>query len=296
MLSPNRSEIATATACPPDDLDVLFQKAQALRAALNVDFFALTLAELGIAVLENGFVYRCPALAREVFDVSGAGDAVIAAWAAGLAAQLDRHDCAHLANVAAGIVIGKVGTVQVSKQELLATLSRQSLIECSDKICTLEQLHTRVALWRARRERIVFTNGCFDILHIGHVTLLQLAKQEGDRLVVGLNTDASVRALKGPGRPLVGELERAKLLASISLVDAVILFEEESPLKLIQSLHPDVLVKGADYGPEQVIGAAEVRGWGGKIALVPLVEGRSTTNLLGKLNGVTIGSGSFGQG
>jgi len=286
MLSPNRLEIAAATACPPNELPMLFQKAEALRVALHVDFFALTLGELGIAVLENGSVVRFPALAREVFDVSGAGDAVIAVWAAGLASRLDQHDCAQLANLAAGIVIGKVGTVPVSRQELLATLSRQSMLESSEKICTAEQLQARVALWRARRERIAFTNGCFDLLHFGHVTLLQLAKHEGDRLIVGLNTDNSVRALKGPGRPLVGELERARLLASMSLVDAVILFDEETPLKLIQSLQPDILVKGAHAGQEQVVGAAEVRSWGGKITLVPLVEGCSTTNLVEKLSGV----------
>jgi len=286
MLSPNRLEIATATGSPQDDLDLLFQRAEALRAALEVGFFALTLGELGIAVLEHGSVFRFPALAREVFDVSGAGDAVIAVWAAGLAGGLERHDCAQLANLAAGIVIGKVGTVPVSRQELLATLSRQSLLESSDKICTYEQLQERVALWHARRERIAFTSGCFDLLHFGHVTLLQLAKHEGDRLVVGLNSDHSVRALKGAGRPLVGELERARLLASMSLVDAVILFDEETPLKLIQSLQPDVLVKGADPGQEQVVGAAEVRSWGGKITLVPLVEGCSTTTLVEKLNGL----------
>jgi D-beta-D-heptose 7-phosphate kinase/D-beta-D-heptose 1-phosphate adenosyltransferase len=169
---------------------------------------------------------------------------------------------------------------------LLATLSRHNLNQHTNKICTLEQAEAQVAFWRAGGERVVFTNGCFDLLHIGHVALLQRAKQEGDRLIVGLNSDSSVHGLKGANRPVVGEFERAQLLASMSVVDAVVIFSDQTPLKLIRTLRPDVLAKGADYSEEQVVGAAEVRTWGGRVSLVPLVEGRSTTQLLGKLTGV----------
>ena len=283
LICPNRAEIATATGASPDDLEVLFQKTEELRAALGIDFVALTLSELGIAVFESGSVYQCAAKAREVFDVSGAGDTVIATLGAAFVAGLDLHDCAHLANAAAGVVIGKVGTVPISRNELLATLSRESLSQSTSKVCTLEQLQGNLALWRANGERIVFTNGCFDLLHLGHVTLLQSAKQEGDRLIVGLNSDESVRLLKGADRPVIGEFERAQLLASMSLVDAVVIFNEETPLKLIQAVRPHVLVKGADYKEQQVVGAAEVRSWGGRVALIPLVEGHSTTKILTKL-------------
>lgn len=282
MLSPNRAEIAAATHSPSGDLGRVFESAEALRESLGVEFLAITLGELGMAILEPGSIYRCPARVREVFDVSGAGDTVMAVWAAGMAAGLDRHDCANLANVAAGIVISKLGTTAVSRHELLAALSDQKRSASTAKICTLEQLQMQVAGWRARGERIVFTNGCFDLVHVGHIALLERAKLEGNRLIVALNSDASVRSLKGPARPIVGEYERAQVLASLAAVDAVILFDEETPLKLITSLYPDVLVKGGDYREHEVVGADEVSSWGGKVVLVPLVEGQSTTHLLTK--------------
>lgn len=282
MLSPNRAEIAIATHSPSGDLGRVFENAEILRERLGVEFFAITLGDLGTAVLERGSIYRCPAKVREVFDVSGAGDTVMAVWAAGMAMGLDRHDCANLANLAAGIVIGKLGTTAVSKHELLGALSRQKRSASAAKICTLEQLQRQTASWRARGERIVFTNGCFDLVHVGHITLLERAKQEGNRLIVALNSDASVRSLKGPARPIVGQYERAQVLASLTAVDAVVLFDEDTPLKLIRCLYPDVLVKGGDYKEHEVVGADEISGWGGKVVLVPLVEGQSTTRLLSK--------------
>jgi len=283
MICPNRSEIAMATGTSMDDLSLLFEKTEELRGNLGVDVVALTLSEMGIAMFQAGSTYRCPAIAREVFDVSGAGDTVIATLAAAFSSGLDLNDCAHLANAAAGIVIGKVGTVAISRDELLATLSRESLTQVSDKVCSLEQVRETLAVWRADGERVVFTNGCFDLLHLGHVRLLECAKQEGDRLVVGLNSDRSVRLLKGPDRPVLAEIERAQMLASMSSVDLVIIFDDETPLNLIRTIRPDVLVKGADYEEHQVVGGTEVRSWGGRVALIPLVEGHSTTKLLTRL-------------
>jgi D-beta-D-heptose 7-phosphate kinase/D-beta-D-heptose 1-phosphate adenosyltransferase len=286
MIFPNRAEIAVATGTTPDDLQILFQKAELLRASVGVISLAVTMGELGISVVAAGHVRRYPAQVREVFDVSGAGDTVIATWAAAFAAGLDEQDCACLANLAAGNVIGRVGTVPISRDDLSVCLSRESFNQSTGKICTLEQLQSTVTLWRAQSERVVFTNGCFDLLHVGHVTLLERAKREGSRLVVGLNSDRSVRALKGANRPVMGESDRASLLASMSSVDAVTIFHEETPLEIIRAIKPDVLVKGGDYTEDQVVGAAEVRSWGGRVALVPLVEGRSTTKLLGRLRHV----------
>jgi D-beta-D-heptose 7-phosphate kinase/D-beta-D-heptose 1-phosphate adenosyltransferase len=283
MICPNRSEIAMATGTSPDDLILLFEKTEGLRSNLGIRFVALTLSELGIALFQAGSTYQCAAKAREVFDVSGAGDTVIATLAAAFSSGLDLYDCAQLANAAAGIVIGKVGTVTISRDELLATLSKQSLPQESDKVCSLERLREALAVWRADGESVVFTNGCFDLLHLGHVRLLESAKQQGDRLVVGLNSDRSVRLLKGPDRPVLGELERAQMLASMSSVDAVVIFDDETPLNLIHAIRPNVLVKGADYKEHQVVGGSEVRSWGGRVALIPLVEGHSTTKLLTRL-------------
>ncbi|HXJ90447.1 MAG TPA: D-glycero-beta-D-manno-heptose-7-phosphate kinase [Candidatus Binatia bacterium] len=283
MICPNRSEVAMATGTSPDNLSLLFEKTEELRSNLGIDFVALTLSDLGIAVFQTGSTYQCAAKAREVFDVSGAGDTVIATLAAAFSCGLDLYDCAQLANTAAGIVIGKVGTVTISRDELLVTLSKQSLTQVSDKVCSLEQVRKTLAVWRAEGERVVFTNGCFDLLHLGHVKLLESAKQEGDRLVVGLNSDRSVRLLKGPDRPVLGEIERAQMLAAMSPVDAVVIFDDETPLNLIRAIRPDVLVKGADYKEHQVVGGSEVRSWGGRVALIPLVEGHSTTKLLTRL-------------
>jgi D-beta-D-heptose 7-phosphate kinase/D-beta-D-heptose 1-phosphate adenosyltransferase len=159
-------------------------------------------------------------------------------------------------------------------------MDQASALSQEAKILTLEALQTRVHQWRDQGERIVFTNGCFDLLHAGHVSYLEQARHHGQRLIVGLNTDASVRALKGAGRPIIPEADRARVLAALAAVDAVVLFAESTPLDLIRALHPDVLVKGADYRPEQVVGAAEVQRHGGQLVLIPLLPGRSTSALL----------------
>ncbi len=280
LISPNRMELAAATATDAADLDTLFQKGQQLRSDLEILHLAVTLGELGIALLDGGGIRRFPALAREVFDVSGAGDTAIATLGAAVAAGLHLHDALRLANLAAGIVIGKVGTAAIMKEELLASVGTGEETSQPEKICTLESLVQRVTRWRASGQRIVFTNGCFDLLHVGHLAVLEQAKRLGDCLIVALNTDRSVRALKGPGRPVISEVSRAKLVAALPCVDAVILFDEETPLGLIRAVQPNVLVKGGDYAEDEVIGAGELKHWGGKVALIPLVEGFSTTAIL----------------
>jgi D-beta-D-heptose 7-phosphate kinase/D-beta-D-heptose 1-phosphate adenosyltransferase len=252
----------------------------AMVASLDLEFITATLGDKGIALVRPGKHSIAPAVARQVFDVSGAGDTVISVLALCLASGLDPEVSVQLANVAAGIVVGKVGTVPVEKHELLAALSPELALHAEDKVVSREELIARVALWKANGERVVFTNGCFDLLHVGHITLLEQAHRFGDRLIVAINSDASVSGLKGPNRPIVGERERARVLAALAAVDAVVIFREPTPMELILSTRPDVIVKGGDYVVDTVVGAPEVLSWGGQVKIVPIVEGYSTTLLL----------------
>ncbi len=271
-----------ATAFDVNDLPAVLTLAETMVSAFDLDFLAATLSEKGIALVRRGSRLIVPAVARQVFDVSGAGDTVIAVLALCLASQFKPETAVELANVAAGIVVGKVGTVPVEKHELLAALAPQIALHAQDKVVSREELLARAALWRANGERVVFTNGCFDLLHIGHITLLEQARRFGDRLIVAINSDASVSGLKGPSRPIVRQNERSRVLAALAAVDAVVVFEEPTPLELIVAARPDVIVKGGDYGVDTVVGAREVLSWGGQVKIVPLVEGFSTTRLIEK--------------
>ena len=202
---------------------------------------------------------------------------MVAVIAAAVASGVPIEAAVRLANTAAGVVIGKVGTVPIQREELLGALGQDTRAGSDDKVMTLESLLARIADWRVQGSQIVFTNGCFDLLHVGHITLLEKARRMGDRLIVAVNSDRSVRVLKGPERPLVREQDRARILAALAAVDAVIVFDDATPLRLIEALRPDVLVKGGDYTEADVVGAGEVRGWGGRLELVPLVAGCSTT-------------------
>jgi D-beta-D-heptose 7-phosphate kinase/D-beta-D-heptose 1-phosphate adenosyltransferase len=188
-----------------------------------------------------------------------------------------------LANMAAGIVVGKVGTVPIAKHELISALTPSSGLNAAEKLVDCERARLRVADWRASGETIVFTNGCFDLLHVGHITLLEDCRRFGSKLVLGLNSDASVCRLKGPSRPIVGERERARVMAALAAVDAVVLFDEDTPLELIRALRPDVLVKGGDYTVETVVGHQDVIAAGGRVEIVPTVEGFSTSNIVERL-------------
>lgn len=263
-------------------LPALLAAGQALVSDLDLECLFVTLSEKGIAALRSNSQTISAAAAREVFDVSGAGDTVIATLALAEASHLDMDTSLALANAAAGIVVGKVGTVPVSSEELLSSLMPEIGIHAGEKVLTLGQLKKRASTWRSFGEKIVFTNGCFDLLHIGHITLLEEARRTGDRLVVAINSDASVKKLKGPGRPVAGENERARILAAMSAVDAVVIFDEPTPLAVIEALRPDMIVKGGDYNESTVVGAKEVRSWGGRVKIVPTVEGFSTTNLIAR--------------
>lgn len=282
-LTPNKRETADACRVDPGNSTALMQAAGILRKSLELTFFAVTRGEEGISVIDNHGMLHIPATARQVFDVSGAGDTVIATLAAGMISGLNHQQALQLANIAAGIVVGKVGTAPITRDDLLHELISQDTAEQADKVCELATLLTKIKVWRSSGDRIVFTNGCFDLLHAGHVTYLEAARKTGDRLILGLNTDRSVSALKGPNRPVVHEMDRARVLAALEAVDAVILFDEDTPLQLINAIRPDVIVKGNDYSEDQVVGGAEVKSWGGKVMLIPIVPGRSTSGIIEKL-------------
>ncbi len=281
-LTPNKKETAEACGTNSQDVD-LIKKATGLKTKLNLNFMAVTCGEEGITLIDKT-AHHLPASTLQVFDVSGAGDTVIATLAAGLMHGLSPLQSLQLANVAAGVVVGKVGTVPITQVDLLEALTAKQGNEQEHKICNLAQLMQKIETWKKAKQKIVFTNGCFDLLHTGHVTYLEAAKKRGDKLILGLNTDRSVRALKGKSRPVVNENDRARVLAALESVDAVILFDEDTPLKLIKAIKPNIIAKGSDYTADQVVGGKEVKSWGGEIALIKLVAGRSTSKLIQKMH------------
>jgi D-beta-D-heptose 7-phosphate kinase/D-beta-D-heptose 1-phosphate adenosyltransferase len=281
-ICPNLHELLVATDVASKDLSIILNAGQKMVSELGLEYLTVTLSEKGIAVLRQDTKTISPAVARQVFDVSGAGDTVIATLALALASRLEIETAVQLANVAAGIVVSKVGTVPIMRDELLTSLTPEIELQAQEKVLPADRLKTRVSAWRSNGQSIVFTNGCFDLLHIGHITLLEDARRQGDRLIVGINSDASVSKLKGPARPMVGQRERAYVLAALAAVDAVVIFDEPTPLQLIEAVRPDVIVKGGDYNEETVVGAKEVCSWGGRVKIVPIVEGFSTTKLIAK--------------
>jgi D-beta-D-heptose 7-phosphate kinase/D-beta-D-heptose 1-phosphate adenosyltransferase len=284
VVTPNRRELALATGMPVDDEGSLVTAAQALRARHNFAAVLVTRAEDGMTLVDGDGAVHYPAEAADVFDVSGAGDTVVATLAAGVAAGLDLRVAVRLANIAAGIVVGKVGTAVAREADLLAALSPQA--SALRKIVTLEHAAEQTERWRRKGWRVGFTNGCFDLLHPGHVHLLEQARGACDRLVVGLNSDASVRRLKGATRPVQPETARAAVLASLAAVDLVVIYGEDTPETTMQGLRPDLLVKGADYRLDQVVGAELVRSWGGRVMLAELMPGFSTTATVQRIGAI----------
>ena len=282
-ICPNLTELSQATGVPVTDYDALLAAGQKLVSECRLDFLTVTLSERGIVILRADSQFHSPARAREVFDVSGAGDTVIATLAAMLAAGLTPEAAIPLANIAAGIVVGKLGTAPIDRNELIAELTQSSPVGSAEKVLTRDRLVLRAKEWRATGQRLVFTNGCFDLLHVGHITLLEKCRAFGDKLILGINTDASVQRLKGPTRPIVNQDDRARVLAALASTDAITFFDEETPLDLIRAIQPDVIVKGGDYTEETVVGAKEVRSWGGRVEIVPTVEGFSTTAIVNKM-------------
>jgi D-beta-D-heptose 7-phosphate kinase/D-beta-D-heptose 1-phosphate adenosyltransferase len=274
IIIPNRHDLSEGTGLPVADAASVIAAAQALRARHGFGAVLVTEGPAGMTLVDATTARHFPAEVAEVYDVSGAGDTVTAVLAAGIAAKLDLALAVRLANVAAGIVVGKVGTAVAREADLLAALSPQggTLRKVVSRQAALEQ----VARWRHQGFRIGFTNGCFDMLHPGHVHLLEVARDACERLVVGLNDDAGTRRLKGAMRPVQPEAVRAAVLAGLPSVDLVTVFEEATPAALIEALRPDVLVKGADSPPGAVVGADRVRSWGGRVLLATLLPGQTT--------------------
>lgn len=286
VITPNRRELAQATGLPTDSDEAVVTAARQLIASCEIGAVVATRSEQGLSVVtRDGAVAHLPAQAREVFDVSGAGDTVIAMLGAAIGSGTTLIDAAHLANLAAGIVVGKVGTAVVRTDELLSALHQEEWRHTEAKVVPLERAVERVERWRHRGQRIGFTNGCFDLLHPGHVHLVAQARAACDRLVVGLNGDESVRRLKGEKRPVQTEAARAAVLASLASVDLVVIFGQDTPLTLIEALRPDVLVKGADYRLDQVVGADIVQSYGGRVLLADLAAGHSTTATIARMGG-----------
>jgi D-beta-D-heptose 7-phosphate kinase / D-beta-D-heptose 1-phosphate adenosyltransferase len=285
LLKPNRRELAHITGMPvATEAEVV----AAARALIERCGFGAVLASLGadgmMLVGADGTVHVQRAQVREVYDVSGAGDTVVATLAVALGAGAGLVEAARLANAAAGIVVGKVGTAVVYANELTGLLNGHD--PASDgKVQSRASALDTVERWRRRGFKIGFTNGCFDLLHPGHVALLAQAKGACDRLVVGLNSDASTARLKGPTRPIQSEGARAQVLSSLAAVDLVVIFDEDTPLELIRAIRPQVLVKGADYRADQVVGGDVVRSGGGEVLLAEITPGYSTTATIARALG-----------
>lgn len=280
LLTPNRKEAEAASGITIKDDISLAKAAEAIMSAAALKHLLITRSEEGMSLFsKGGEIVHIPTVAREVFDVSGAGDTVLATLAVGIASGFSMAESARLANVAAGIAVGKLGTSTVTPQEIIDAVSL-SHKDSHSKIKSRDVLSHIIAAEKNRGKTIVFTNGCFDLLHAGHVKYLQKARNLGDLLVLGLNSDTSVRRLKGAKRPLIDQEERAHLLAALDCIDYVTVFDEDTPLELITSLKPDILAKGGDYSLENVVGRDIVESYGGRVELVTFVDGKSTTSII----------------
>ena len=282
VLTPNRVELELATQMPVKTDEQVVQACTTLIETCGIYNVLATRSEQGMSWVCPNIAFHRATVAQDVADVSGAGDTVIAALACGLACGSSFEAIVHFANTCAGVVVSKLGTAVPHPEEILKKAPFD--YERVSKVMTLSALNDLVEQWRGRGLSVGFTNGCFDILHTGHLSLIEQAKKSCDRLILGLNSDDSVRRLgKGEDRPINNENSRATVLSSIGNVDAVVIFDEDTPLNLINTIRPDVLVKGSDYTLQTVVGADEVASWGGRVLLADLIEGQSTTNTLAKI-------------
>jgi D-beta-D-heptose 7-phosphate kinase/D-beta-D-heptose 1-phosphate adenosyltransferase len=280
IVTPNLKELAEASHIPVEGDSAVVEAARGLISSCQVQAVVATRGHEGMSVVENsGEPLHLKAEALEVFDVSGAGDTVIAVIAAAVGAGMSLFNAAELANVAAGVVVGKVGTAIVYPQELIQVLHHQELSSVEAKVLPLESALDTVGRWHRQEYRVGFTNGVFDLLHHGHLSLLSQASQTCDRLIVGLNSDLSVRRLTGEV-PLQNEATRGAILASLELVDIVVIFHEDTPMRLLEALRPDVLIKGANYKIDEVIGGDFVRYYGGEVVLADVADIYTTNSTI----------------
>ena len=276
MIKPNKKELSIATGIEIKNKEDLIKAGWKLKNELNLKYLLVTLSEEGMALFSDEFV-QIPTIAKEVYDVTGAGDTVLAALGYFLKREENIIKAMHFANAAAAVVVGKLGSATATLGEIQEYEKKNDSVDY--KIIPFEKTEDLINTLKKENKKIVFTNGCFDILHIGHVKYLQKAKTLGDVLIVGVNSNESVKRLKGPERPINDEYDRAYLLASLEAVDYVIIFNEDTPYKLIKKIKPDILVKGKDYEGKEVVGSDIAK----EVKLIEFVNGKSTTNIIKKI-------------
>jgi len=282
VLTPNRHEASGAVGREIKTVSEAGEAAEHLLKDLTLEAVVITLDREGAYLATREASQLVPIKPRTVYDVTGAGDVVLATLAVSLAAESDYATAVHLANIAGGIEVEKFGAATVSRSEMIHEISEQ-YGQRNTRVRSLEALLEELTWRRERGQRIVFTNGCFDVIHRGHIEYLEHCRAEGDVVVVGLNSDRSVRALKGAGRPVNNEQDRADVLSSLETVDLITIFDDASVLELVKKIRPDVLVKGGDYGKEGVVGWEFVESYGGRVAVAPLVKGKSSTETIEKM-------------
>ena len=275
LLTPNKLEAQIATQIPINDDESLKQAMKKLQKECKLDICLVTLSEEGIAILDKKKLVKSPTIAKEVYDVTGAGDTVIAALAFGLSGGLNIYEACHFANAAAAVVIGKIGSASANFSEIVAFLHNGSY--STSKIISKDEL--AMLLPSLREKKIVFTNGCFDLLHAGHISYLQQARGLGDLLIVGLNSDSSVKRLKGENRPINNQNDRVLMLCALECVDFVVIFDEDTPLELIKLIKPHTLVKGEDYKGKEVVGSQIAK----EVILADFIKGKSSSLIIQKI-------------
>ncbi len=278
LLTPNKKEASEAMQVNIKDDASLAQAITKLKTECDLDVSLITLSEQGVAIYDDRLRTH-PTVAREVYDVTGAGDTVLASLGFALACGVDIDDAVEFSNLAAGVVVGKIGSATATLNEIIEYESSLNKSTSDEHIKTLSEITTLSEELKARDKKIIFTNGCFDILHAGHVRYLETAKSYGDVLILGLNSDRSVTALKGEGRPINTQLDRAYILAALEAVDYVVVFDEDTPYDLIKAVKPHVLVKGGDYEGKEVVGQDIAN----ELKLVQFVDGKSTTKTIEKI-------------
>jgi D-beta-D-heptose 7-phosphate kinase/D-beta-D-heptose 1-phosphate adenosyltransferase len=282
LITPNRKETSIASGISVDTMDAAQKAAKKLYQQLQLEAAVITLDKEGAFLHTAGISEQIPTQPRNVYDVSGAGDMMLATIAVALAAGCDYRTAVQLSNIAAGLEVEKFGTATVSIDEIVNEIIAARRGKAG-KIRELDSLLEELNFHRRTGQKIVFTNGCFDVLHVGHIEYLKFCKSHGDIVIVGLNSDRSVREIKGPTRPVNNQHERAAVLAALESVDYVVIFDQSDPLELIKQIKPDILIKGADWADKGVIGGNVVESYGGKVILAPLVEGKSSTATIEKL-------------
>ena len=283
VITPNLREVARSVPIKVKDKEDLGRAAEYLLNLTKAEAILITQGKDGMSLYQNkDKLISIPTVAKEVFDVTGAGDTVISVFSMAVFVGFDYQEAAWLSNMAASVVVGKIGTAVVTMEEINEFL-HEEMLRTSHTVLKLDELKKIISMAKSSGKKVVFTNGCFDIIHGGHIEFLQKAKSLGDILVIGLNTDQSVKKLKGENRPIKNETERANILSALKYIDYITLFNETTPEKLIREIQPDILVKGDDYKIDEVVGREIVEGYGARVELIPIVEGHSTTKTLKKI-------------